>query len=106
MLPVSVDAGEGLYIAHFGGVIINGGVSIGKYCKISHDVTLGTKGAGRGNDVPILGDNVYIGAGAKILGNVRIGDNVIVGANAVVIKDVPDNVIVTGIPAKIIGPYK
>ena len=106
MLPPSVDAGEGLYIGHFGGVIINGGSIIGKKCKISHGVTIGTKGAGKGLGVPIIGDNVYIGAGAKVLGNIRVYDNAIIGANAVVIKNVQKNSIVGGVPAKTIGYNK
>jgi serine O-acetyltransferase len=103
MLPASVEAGPGLYIGHFGGTIINGGVKIGKYCQIAHGVTLGTKGAGRGGGVPVIGDFVYIGAGAKILGPVRVGNHAVVGANAVVVKDVPDCAVVGGVPARIIG---
>ena len=53
-------------------------------------------------EVPVIGDNVYLATGAKILGPIKIGNNVTVGANAVVIKDVPDNCVVAGIPAKII----
>ena len=104
MLPASVDAGAGLYIAHFGGVIINGAVKLGANLDRPR-VVLGTKGAGRGSGVPRVGSNVYISAGAKVLGNIVIGDNVIIGANAVVTKDVPNDVIVVGVPARIIGPY-
>jgi serine O-acetyltransferase len=103
MLPASVEVGEGLYIGHFGSIIINGGSVIGKNCKISHEVTLGTKGAGQGLGVPIIGDDVYIGAGAKVLGNIRVQDRAIIGANAVVVRDVPEGAIVVGVPAKIIG---
>ena len=92
-----------MYIGHFGSIIINGGSVIGRNCKISHEVALGTKGAGRGLGVPIIGDDVYIGAGAKVLGSIRINDRAIIGANAVVIKDVPEGAIVAGVPAKIIG---
>ena len=106
MLPASVEAGEGLYIAHFGSIIINGGSVIGRNCKISHEVTVGTKGAGRGLDVPIIGDDVYIGAGAKVLGGIRINNGAIIGANAVVVKNVPEGAIVAGVPAKIIGYNK
>ena len=106
MLPASCSAGGGLYIGHFGGVIINGGVKFGENCKISHGVTLGTKGAGRGAGVPMLGNNVYVGAGAKILGDIKVGSNVVVGANAVVVKNVPDNAVVGGVPAKILTSRK
>lgn len=103
MLPVGVEAGSGLYIGHFGGIVINGGVRIGTDCKISHGVTIGTKGAGRGSGVPTLGDKVYIGAGAVVMGNIHVEDRAIIGANAVVIKDVPQGVIVGGVPARVIG---
>ncbi|MEW6260834.1 MAG: serine acetyltransferase [Thermodesulfobacteriota bacterium] len=103
MLPASVEAGPGLYIGHFGPTIVNGGVKIGQYCQIAHGVTLGTKGAGRGNGIPVIGDHVYIGAGAKVLGPVRVGNHAVIGANAVVVKDVPDGAVVGGIPARIIG---
>ena len=69
------------------GIIISGQARIGTNCTIFHQVTIGTNGKG----VPIIGDNVLIGAGAKILGPIRIGDNVKIGANAVVTTDVPDN---------------
>lgn len=81
-------------------VVIHKKAKIGENCVISSCVTIG----GRSNidKLPILGNNVYVGTGAKILGDVKIGDNVIIGANAVVINDVPDNCIVAGVPAKII----
>ncbi len=103
MLPASVEAGPGLYIGHFGGTIVNGGVKIGSYCQIAHGVTLGTKGAGRGGGVPVIGDHVYIGAGAKVLGPIRVGHHAVIGANAVVVKDVPDYAVVGGVPARVIG---
>ena len=73
--------------------------SIGKNCWINQQVTIGFKNA----KSPIIGDNVRISCGAKILGGIKIGNNAIIGANAVVIKDVPDNAIVGGVPAKVIG---
>ena len=103
MLPVGVEAGGGLYIGHFGGIIINGGVHLGTGCKISHGMTIGTKGAGRGNSVPRLGDEVYVGTGAVVIGNVSVGNRAIIGANAVVIHDVPAGSIVGGVPARVIG---
>ena len=73
--------------------------SIGENCWINQQVTIGFKNL----KSPIIGDNVTIGCGAKVLGNVKVGNNVTIGANAVVIKDVPDNCVVGGVPAVIIG---
>lgn len=97
----STEIGEGTNIAYGGiGVVIHKNAVIGKNCIISSNVTIG----GRSNikELPVIGDNVYIGTGARILGKVNIGNNVIVGANAVVIKDVADNCIVAGVPARVI----
>jgi serine O-acetyltransferase len=74
------------------------GSRFGKNCTIYQNVTI----AGKDNFEPVIGDNVVIGAGAVIIGNVNIGNNVIVGANAVVTKDFPDNCTVGGVPARII----
>ncbi len=101
MLPVSVKAGKGLYLGHFGYIIINGRCEIGDYCQIGPGVVLGTKGMGQ-KGVPRLGNCVFVGSGAKVLGPVRIGDNVEIGANSVVLNDVPDNVVVAGAPARIV----
>ncbi|MFQ7342722.1 MAG: serine O-acetyltransferase, partial [Turicibacter sp.] len=80
------------------GIIVAPKSKIGANCAIYQQVTIAEK-----NYVaPIIGDNCIIGAGAKIVGNVKVGNNVKIGANAVVVKDVPDNVIVAGVPAKII----
>jgi serine O-acetyltransferase len=92
--------GPGLKLEQFGGIFIE--ADIGKHCRIQQDVTIGHIGGFKGGGVPTIGDNVYIGAGAKVLGEVKIGNNVIIGANAVVIKDIPDNAIAVGIPAKVV----
>jgi len=76
---------------------------IGKNCNISHQVTLGIANRGTHKGVPIIGDNVYIGPGAKIIGDINIGNNVAIGANCVVTKDVPDNAVVVGVPGKVIS---
>lgn len=79
-------------------------------CKTGYNVDICTNvtigGKSGKYDVPVVGNNVYIGTGAKILGPIKTGNNVIVGANAVVINDVPDNVMVAGIPSKIIKKNK
>lgn len=95
--------GSGLYIGHFGGIFVNYETVIGKNFNISQDVTIGQVNRGERKGCPIIGDNVYVGAGAKIIGKVRIGNNVAIGANCVVTRDVPDNAVVVGIPCKVIS---
>jgi len=102
-IPYYTKIDSGFYIGHFSGVIVNGESIIGKNCNISQGVTLGQANRGKNKGCPILGDNVYIGPGAKIVGQVRIGNNVAIGANCVVTKDIPDNAVVVGIPGKVIS---
>jgi serine O-acetyltransferase len=90
---------SGLCICHVGTLVVNNDAKIGKNCRIHVGVNIG----GYKNGVPVIGNNVYIGPGAKIFGGIHIGNNVKIGANAVVNKSVPDDVSVAGIPAKIIG---
>lgn len=92
--------GKGLQIWHYGYIIINEETRIGENLTIYPGVEIGHKIPGGG--APQIGDNCFIGAGAKIFGKIRIGNNVTIAPNAVVMKDVPDNVVVGGIPAKII----
>lgn len=99
-VPVGLNVGVPFHIAHIPGIIINGNAKIGNNCVIMQNVTIGST---RGKGVPTIGDNVLICSGAKIVGNVIVGNNVVIGANAVVIKDVPDNSVVAGVPAKIIN---
>jgi serine O-acetyltransferase len=90
--------GPGFFVQHGVGTNVNG-ERIGANCRVNQQVTIGF----RDNDrLPRIGDNVHIGAGARVLGDLTIGDNVIVGANAVVTKDVPANCTVVGIPARIV----
>ena len=100
-VPASCEIGKGTKFGYGGiAVVLHARTVIGKNCMIGQGVTIGGKSGWY--EVPVIGDNVHISAGARILGPVRIGNNVIIGANAVVVKDVPDNCIVAGIPAKII----
>ncbi len=92
------DIGPGLFIQHGFATIISAR-KIGKNCWINQQVTIGYSNS---SDCPTLGDNVMVTAGAKIIGNVSVGDNTKIGANAVVVKDVPPNVTVVGIPAYIV----
>lgn len=101
-LPASARIGKGFYVGHFGGIILHSDVVMGENCSIGPGVLIGTRGGGR-KGVPVIGDNVYIGVGAKVLGPITIGNNVKIGANAVVLNSVPDNATVVGIPARIVG---
>lgn len=92
------EIGGGLFIQHGFSTMISA-EKIGENCWINQQVTLGYKDKSR---APIIGDNVVITCGSKVLGPITIGDNVVVGANAVVTKDIKSNVIVGGIPAKVI----
>jgi serine O-acetyltransferase len=88
MITLQSEIGPGLYLAHWGGIYIGG--KIGGDCTISQQVVIGHIGGGRGGGRPVIGDEVYIGSGAKILGEVTIGNFARIGANAVVVRDVPD----------------
>lgn len=92
--------GPGMTIWHWGTIIINQDTRIGKNVVLNPLVIIGHKNIGEG--CPVIGDNCFIGGGARIFGKIRIGNNVTIAPNAVVVKDVPDNTIVGGIPAKVI----
>lgn len=95
--------GPGLMILHGHDIVIGEEVKIGKRCKILNGVTLGNKDTESSiNQQPTVGDNVVIGSGAKLLGSIRIGDNVVIGANSVVLNDFQSNVVIAGIPARIV----
>lgn len=103
-LPCEVEIGRNFVIDHFGAIAISGYTRFGDDCRIRTGVVVGLA---RTDDpcAPVIGNNVDIGAGAKVLGRIRVGNNVVIGANAVVITDVPDNSIAVGIPA-VIKPRK
>lgn len=94
--------GKGFFIDHGMGVVIGETAEVGDNCLIYHGVTLGGVSLAKKKRHPTLGNNVVIGAGAKILGAITLGDNVQVGANAVVLKDVPPNSVVVGIPGRVV----
>jgi serine O-acetyltransferase len=97
-LPCEVEIGRNFVIDHFGGIIISGFARFGDDCRIRNGVVVGLR---RIDDkrAPVIGNNVDIGAGAKLLGPIRIGNDVLIGANAVVLCDVPDRSIAVGVPA-------
>lgn len=99
-LPCEVEIGKGFIIDHFGGIVVSGYAKFGDHCRIRNGVVIGLKNLEEPG-APIIGNNVDIGTGAKVLGKITIGNNVLIGANAVVISDVPDNSIAVGVPAVI-----
>ena len=100
-IPATAEIGGGTIFPHAGsGVVIHRNSIIGENCTILQNVTIGGK---KGSErVPIIGNNVMIGAGAVVLGEVKIGDNVNIGANSVVTKDIPSNSVVVGVPGRVI----
>jgi serine O-acetyltransferase len=98
-IPAEAEIGEGTQLGYGGmGIVIHKDARIGRHCLISHQVTIGGRSGLK--DLPVIGDYVRIGAGAKILGNIRVGDFAVIGANAVVVKDVAPGAVVGGIPAR------
>lgn len=97
-LPCEVELGRNFVIDHFGGIVVSGYARFGDNCRIRNGVVVGLA---RADDpcAPVIGDNVDIGAGAKVLGRIRVGNNVMIGANAVVVTNIPDDCIAVGIPA-------
>ncbi|BAY07483.1 serine O-acetyltransferase [Calothrix sp. NIES-2098] len=94
--------GKGVFIDHGMGVVIGETAIVGDYALIYQGVTLGGTGKETGKRHPTLGENVVVGAGAKVLGNIQIGNNVRIGAGSVVLRDVPSNTTVVGIPGRLI----
>ncbi|WP_418357298.1 serine O-acetyltransferase [Shewanella basaltis] len=93
--------GKGFILAHLGAVVIGDGAVLGDNCTVQSGVTIGQKNSFSG--FPIIGNNVYIGSGAKVLGDIVIGDNTIIGANSVVTTSFDSNSVIGGVPAKYIN---
>jgi len=106
-IPATARIGRGTVFAYGGiGVVIHADAQIGEGCVLGQGITIGAGEAyasSRPNRCPWIGDNVYIAAGARIIGAIRVGSDVVIGAGAVVTKDVPDGSIVAGVPARVIG---
>lgn len=102
-IPINVFA-EGLAIVHVGTIVVSGDAKIGKNCRIHVCTNIGRASSKEGVGAPILGDNVYIGPGAKLYGKIFIGDNTAIGANSVVNCSFPEgNCSIAGVPAKVIS---
>ena len=101
-IPSTVKIGPGFYIGHLGGIVINKDVIIGSNVNILNGVLLGYCPRGKHKGAPIIGNKVWIGTNATIVGNIKIGNNVLIAPNAYVNFDVPDNSIVLGNPGQII----
>lgn len=104
-IPYNTSIDTGLYIGHFGGIIVSHKTVIGKNFNINQGVTIGATYGGKKPGTPIIGDNVYVGPGVFIIGGIQIGNNVAIGANTVVNKPVPDNAVVVSPSGEIIS-YK
>ena len=104
-ISISPDCriGPGLYIGHFGQIILHSDVVMGRDCNLSQGVTIGLAEKDGRWGVPTLGDRVYIAPGAKIIGPIHLADGTVVGANAVVLRDTEPDDVVGGIPAKVIS---
>lgn len=101
-IPFTLRIGPGLLIVHCGGIVV-GAEAIGNNVSISQGVTIGSTYRGKRQGCPIIGDNVYIGPGAVLIGKINVGNNVAIGANCVVTTDIPDNAVVAGVPGKVIS---
>jgi len=100
-IPPTVSIGKGVVFGYGAlSVVLHSESVIGENCRIGAGVTLGSRNPDKG--APIIGRNSFIATGAKVLGSVTIGENCVIGANAVVTKDIPDNCIAVGIPAKVV----
>ena len=102
-IPRNTRIGPGLYLGHYGEIVVHDAAIIGRNCNLSQGVTIGQTNRGDRKGIPTLGDNVFIGPGAKVIGRISVGNNVAIGANCVVTKDVPDNAVVVGIPARVVS---
>jgi serine O-acetyltransferase len=102
-IPTKTVIGAGLYISHFGGIVVNGDAVLGRNCNLGNGVTIGMSVRGSRMGCPTIGDDVFIGPGARIIGKLTVGHRAAIGANSVVLSDVPDDSVMAGLPAKIVS---
>jgi serine O-acetyltransferase len=105
-IPRRTQIGEGLYIGHYGGIFVSELAKIGKNVALSQDSNIGLSGKGERRGCPTLGDDVYVGPGARVFGKITVGNNAKIGANAVVYEDIPENAVVALSPGYKIISYK
>ncbi|WP_291871640.1 serine acetyltransferase [Maribacter sp.] len=101
-IPINTKIGKGLFIGHFGNIVINNDAIIGENCNIAHGVTIGQTNRGKYKGCPIIGDKVWIGTGSVIVGKINIGSNVLIAPLTYVNQNIPSNSIVKGNPMVII----
>ncbi|MEJ1237899.1 serine acetyltransferase [Chryseolinea sp. T2] len=102
-IPHRVRIAPGLYIGHYGNIVVNMGVQIGKNCNIAQGVTIGSTSRGKKKGTPVIGDRVWIGANSVIVGNITIGNDALIAPLSFVNFDVPPHALVMGNPAKVIN---
>lgn len=102
-LPYETEIGKGLYLGHVFSIVVSTKAKLGNNVNLSQNVTIGYASRGKNKGYPTIGNDVYIGPGAIIIGNIKIGNNVAIGANAVVTKDIPNNAVAVGVPANVVS---
>lgn len=104
-ISIAASVGGGLHLPHSGTIVIGSRSALGENCTVCHSVTIGHAGGGRRGVAgsPVIGDRVYIGPGAIIVGPIHIGDDCLIGAGAVVVKSLPDRAVAAGNPARILS---
>jgi serine O-acetyltransferase len=102
-IPNRAEIGGGLFMPHANGIIVHMDAKIGRNCNLGQQVTIGVGGRLTESGIPVIGDRVFVGPGAKLFGAITIGQDVAIGANAVVTKDLPNCAVAVGVPAKVIS---
>lgn len=105
-ISAKTQIGGGLYLGHWGTIVVNPKTVIGKNCNLAHGVTIGQTNRGGKEGVPVIGDDVWIGTNAVIVGGIKIGNNVLIAPNAYITTDIPDDSLAVGNPAKIMQVEK
>jgi serine O-acetyltransferase len=104
-LHEGAEIGPGLYLPHAGYIVVGAGARLGSHCTLTQGITIGHAGGGRSgaDEFPIIGDRVYVGPGAAVVGPVTVGDDALVGVGAVVVRAVPPRGVAVGNPARVIS---